>query len=388
MVGLTIAIALGQAGLTVAAIDRDTLQNQTLTDFDGRVSAVALGSIRMLERLGVWQNVAPHAQPIYDIRVSEGYSPFYLHYDHREVGEERFGVIAENRHIRYALQHRVSELDAVTLITPAAIKDIERTSHRAILRLDNGRSVQARLLIGADGKHSHVRASARIDVLESAYEQTAIVTTIAHVKPHYGLAQERFFPAGPFAVLPMQGNMSSLVWVEPQELAPVYLGLNDNVFLQEISKRVGGYLGDITLVGKRFSFPLSVMHASRYTDLRLALIGDAAHAIHPVAGQGVNLGWRDAAVLAEAIADAHRLGLDIGGASVLERYQRWRRFDNVAMMAMTDSLNRLFSNRSKLLHIARGSGFALVDKLPALKRFFMRNAMGMVGDLPKLMQAG
>ena len=282
-------------------------------------------------------------------------------------------------------------------------------------------------MIGADGKQSQVRALAGIKATEWKYKQTAIVCTIRHELPHHGLAQERFLPAGPFAVLPMtpifpsplvgeggaqrrergylkdnskipplpnplpQGERenfyrSSLVWVEPDDRIKLYLELPEKEFAQEIHERVGDYLGTIETAGQRFSYPLSLMHANTYISDRLALIGDAAHAIHPIAGQGVNLGFRDVGVLAELITARFRLGLDIGSDEVLAHYQRWRRFDNVAMLAVTDGLNRLFSNNLLPIRVARDLGLWTVAKLPPLKRFFMRDAMGLTGDLPEMMK--
>ena len=250
-----------------------------------------------------------------------------------------------------------------------------------------GGRCKASLLVAADGKFSRLREECGIKTLNTSYRQTAIVCTIRHRLPHEGLALERFLPAGPFAALPMQENRSALVWTEPDDRAPAMLALDDASFAHEIRARLGDYLGDFEVIGKRFSYPLTLTLATRYTDTRFALIGDAAHAIHPIAGQGVNVGFRDVAVLAELAEDAVRLGLDIGSPMLLEHYQRWRRFDSMTMGAMTDGINRLFSNDITAIRLARDAGLSAVNRMPALKRFFMQHAMGLAGDLPRMMRA-
>ena len=384
MVGMSLAVALAREGLRVAVIEKTALPAQLEPTFDGRVSAIALGSKNVLDNIGVWKGMRAEAQPIFDIRVSDGSAPFFLHYCHREIGNEPFGYIIENRHIRHALHNTARSQPNIRLYENAAMFGYAADEEGCEVRL-NDQALRCALLIAADGKQSPVRKLAGIYALEWGYEQTAIVCTIEHEKPHEGLAQERFLPAGPFAVLPMTGNRSSLVWVEPNDRVSVYLELSDNEFAQEITERVGDYLGAITASGKRFSYPLSLMHAKSYIGKRLALIGDAAHAIHPIAGQGVNLGFRDVAVLAELIGERFRLGNDIGAPDMLEHYQRWRRFDNTTMLAVTDGLNRMFSNNILPLRLTRDMGLWAVGKMPSVKRFFMRHAMGLEGDMPKLM---
>lgn len=385
MVGMALALSLARQGISVTVIERGAMPAQLQPSFDGRVSAIAEGSRRLLDYAGAWEFMVAHAEPILDIRVTDGDTPFFLHYDHREVGTAPFGFIVENRHIRHALQRAANGAPNLTIFDKAALTRFERDAAGVTLRLAD-KEIRARLLIGADGKHSAIRKQAGIDAVEWGYKQTAIVCTIAHEKPHHGLAQERFLPAGPFAVLPMQNNHSSLVWVEPNDRVQIYLDLPEEEFVQEIKERVGDYLGELRTVGQRFSYPLSLMHAKSYVGERLALIGDAAHAIHPIAGQGVNLGFRDVAVLSELVGKKFRLGLDIGGEDTLSHYQRWRRFDNVAMLAVTDGLNRLFSNNIPPMRLARGLGLWAVGKLPPLKRLFMRDAMGLAGDLPEVIK--
>ncbi len=386
MVGLSLACALAGAGVEVIVIDRAAPAVVTDAGFDGRVSAIAHGSQRALVALGLWDALAEHAQPILEIRVADGESPLFLHYDHRDLGSAPFGYIIENRHIRRALFAAAAGLDRLRLLAPCSVASLARGQGGVEARLENGAAVRARLAVAADGRDSAVRGGAGISVTGWRYAQVGIVCTVAHDRPHRGIAHERFLPAGPFAILPMTGNRSSLVWTERADLAPAMMALGESEFNAETARRFGDFLGGIEVVGKRWSFPLSLLHAERYVAERLALVGDAAHAIHPIAGQGLNLGLRDAAALAESLIDARRLGLDIGAASVLERYQRWRRFDSLVLMAVTDGLNRLFSNDAAPLRVARDIGLAAVNHAGPLKQLIMRHAMGTLGRLPRLIR--
>ena len=372
MVGLSLATSLARAGLSVAVLEKTSLSSQLEPEFDGRVCAISLGSQRILEDMGAWENMSAYAEPILDIRVTDGATPFFLHFDHNEVGDEPVGFIIENRYIRYGLQQTAATLPNLKIIDNFAIESIAQTPYKISINEE----ITAKLLIGADGRGSQVRELAGIEKTTWGYKQTAIVCTIEHELPHYGLAQERFLPAGPFAVLPMQGNKSSLVWVEPDDRVSVYMELEEPEFLQEISQRVGKYLGKITSSSQRFSYPLSLLHAKQYARQRVALIGDAAHGMHPIAGQGVNLGFRDVPVLAELIKRQAALGLDIGGVAILGEYAKLRRFDTITMLATMDLLNRLFSNNLLPIRAARDIGLWAVSKTPPLKRFFMRRAMG------------
>jgi 2-octaprenyl-6-methoxyphenol hydroxylase len=387
MVGMAAAIAFATAGIRSAVIEHVPHPKQLESRFDGRTAAISLGTKRLLDTIGAWQHMEPHAQPINDIRVIDENSPGFLHYDHREVGNEPFGWILENRIIREALFTRGDALQQyITLYAPNTATAIEITSGYAKATLNDNTQLHAPLLVAADGKFSTTRERLGIKTLTVPYHQTALVCTIAHSKPHHGLALERFLPIGPFAVLPMQNDCSSLVWSESTDRAKAMLELNDAEFVEEIQKRVGNYLGEISLAGPRFSYPLTLVHAEQYSTHRAALVGDAAHGIHPIAGQGVNLGFRDVAVLAEVITEAHRLGLDIGFETTLSAYNRWRALDAFAMVSVTDGLTRLFSNNIAPLKAARRLGLGTVGKLPPLKRFFMRHAMGLEGDLPRLMR--
>lgn len=386
MVGMSLGIALARAGMRIAIIERGPMPSQLEPTFDGRASAVALGSSMILDSIGVWELMQPHGEPILDIRATDSDTPMFLHYDHTEVGDNPFGWIIENRHIRHALHEAGSTLESLDIIDRSSIDAFETSDTHITVHVKGRTDMRCRLLIGADGKQSTVRRLAGIGAHEWSYRQTAIVCTIEHTEPHHGLAQERFLPAGPFAVLPMTGNRSSLVWVEPEERVQLYMELPEDEFVQEIKERVGDYLGDLRCTGPRFTYPLSLMHAKSYIAPRIALIGDAAHGMHPLAGQGVNVGFRDVGVLAELLTEQFRLGLDIGSNDVLEHYQRWRRFDNVTMLAVTDNLNRLFTNSILPIKLVRGIGLWTVDKIPPLKRLFMRHAMGLVGDLPEMVR--
>ncbi len=386
LVGATLAYSLAHTGMQVVVLDRGDPKIWLDDQFDGRASAVALASQRYLQALDLWSGMASHACPIHDIRVSEAKQPFFLHYDHRDLGDEPFGYMVENRHIRRALYQAIEKHANVAVHAPVHIHKIERNSGGAKVTLKDDTIIEAPLIIAADGRRSRLRAEAGIRVTQWRYQQTGIVCTVQHEKPHHNIAHEHFIPVGPFAILPLLNNQSSLVWVESDETAPIIMALDEKEFLGELEKRFGDFLGKLEVVGPRWSFPLSLQHAHRYIDNRLALIGDAAHGMHPIAGQGLNLGWRDAAALTEVIHDARQLGLDYGLETVLEKYERWRRFDNTLMLAMTDGLNRLFSNDIRPLKFIRDAGLAIVNQLPPLKKVFMGSAMGLSGDVPKLMR--
>lgn len=386
LVGATLALALARGGLSVVVVDRDDPAAMVDAAYDGRTCAIALAGQRVLAGVGAWSAMADQAQPIADIRVADGRSLLFLHYDHRQLGTEPFGYIVENRVTRLALQGCLATATRITLKAPARLETVVREAGGVRARLADGTRVDARLLVGADGRNSAIRAQAGIGVYQWRYGQSGIVCTVAHERPHHGVAVEHFLPAGPFAILPMTRQRASIVWTEKDPLVPVLMGLDDDEFLFELQRRFGDYLGRLRLEGPRFAYPLALHHAYRYTDTRLALLGDAAHGMHPLAGQGLNMGLRDVAALAEAAVDAHRLGLEIGTAPMLRDYERWRRFDNTLMLALTDVMNRLFSNDIAPLRLARDIGLAAVDRMPPLKRVFMRHAMGLVGDLPRLMR--
>ena len=380
--GLTLGIACASAGLKVLVIDREDPVTMIGAQFDGRTSAIAYGSMRVLDGIGVWPILAAKAEAIREIRVADNSAPLFLHYDHREIGDEPMGWIVENRDLRRALHDRARQLRNLVLIAPMQVQ----SGTDGVITLGNGNIVRAELIAAADGKNSPLREAAGIKSVTWSYPQIGIVATVRHAKPHRGVAVEHFLPAGPFAILPMTGNRSSIVWTERATLAPNILKLDDAAFHAELASRFGDFLGDISVEGPRWSYKLSFLHAQTYVAPRLVLVGEAAHVIHPIAGQGLNMGIRDTAALAECLIDGRRLGLDLGDGTVLARYERWRRFDNIALAAVTDGLNRLFSNSVPPLKLARDVGLAAVGQAPPLKHFFMRHAMGTVGDLPRLVR--
>lgn len=391
MVGLPLGLALAQGGLKTVIADAAPPATVLDPNFDGRVSALAYASVRMLTALGVWDRLVPHAQPIREILVTDGQagkpaSPFSLHFDAQEVGAQALGHIAENRHIRAALYRGVEACPNLELMAPAKVKSLTVDAGGAVVRLADGDEISAALVIAADGRDSPLRSQMGVQVIGWSYPQTGIVATVEHERPHNGVAYEHFLPSGPFAILPMTGNRSSLVWTEAKTKAPALLALDETGFHEELSRRFGGHLGKIRSAGPRWSYPLSFHLARDFVRPRFALAGDCAHGIHPIAGQGLNLGLKDGAALAEVLLDAGRLGRDIGALDTLKRYERWRRFDSFALAASTDALNRLFSNDIAPLRHLRDLGLGIVDSIGPARRFFMRHAGGDVGKLPRLMK--
>ena len=387
LTGLLLGVACAGAGLTVAIVDRQDPAALLADDFDGRASAISYGSHKVLEAIGLWPDIALDAQPILEIRVADGDSPRFLHYDHRELGTGApLGYIVENRILRRSLADRVRSVPNLLFLAPLAVGSVSTTAFGATATLSDERRMRVRLVAAADGRQSPLRRAAGIRAVEWQYPQIGIVTTVRHQHPHNGVAVEHFMRAGPFAILPMTGNRSSIVWTERAELAPRIVGLSAPAFSAELAARFGDFLGAVEPIGPRWTYPLTLLLAESYAAPRLALVGEAAHTIHPIAGQGLNLGIRDLAALAELVIDARRLGLDIGDESVLLRYQQWRRFDALALAAVTDGLNRLFSNSLPPVQLARDIGLAAVNRLPPLKRLLMRDAMGIVGDLPRLVR--
>jgi 2-octaprenyl-6-methoxyphenol hydroxylase len=355
---------------------------------DLRASAIAAAARRMFEALGVWEAVAQDAQPILDMVVTDSklehaMRPVFLTFAGEIENGEPFAHMIENAPLNAALAAKARAQGIELRAT--AVTGFEHAGARINVSLGDG-DVSAALLVAADGAKSRVREQAGIATHGWNYGQSAIVTTVAHERPHEGRAIEHFLPAGPFAILPLKGSRSSLVWTESDAEAKRIVGLPDDEFHAELERRFGLHLGDIGVVGARRAYPLGLFIARSFVAERIALVGDAAHVIHPIAGQGLNMGLRDVAALAEAIVDAARLGLDIGGAEVLERYQRWRRFDTAVMGVATDGLNRLFSNESDVLRLMRDVGLGVVDRMPALKSFFMREAAGVTGDVPRLLR--
>ena len=387
--GLLLAVACAGAGLSTIVVDRQDPAAMTTERFDGRTSAIAYGSRLVFDGIGLWPAIEHEAEPIREIRVADDDSPLFLHYDHRELGPGTgspapLGYIVENRVLRRALFDRAATLPSLRLLAPRAVAEMQASDTGASVTLEDGSRLRARLVAAADGQNSPLRRAAGIGTVEWRYSQTGIVTTVRHERPHRDIAVEHFLPAGPFAILPTIENRSSIVWTEDADLAPPLLALPDAGFASELRARFGDFLGDVEPVGPRWAYPLALMQAERYVGRRLALVGEAAHVIHPIAGQGLNIGIRDIAALAEIIIDARRLGLDIGDASLLKRYERWRRSDALLLAAVTDGLNRLFSNTITPVKLARDIGLAIVNRLPPLKRLLMQHAMGLLGDRPRL----
>ncbi len=383
-VGAALACSLAASGVRVAVVDRAPLPPMEHPDFDGRAYAIAAGSRAMLEAAGVWQRLPFEPCPILDIRVSDGKtgraaSPLFLHFDHAEAGAGPFGWMVEARSLRVALNAQLHALAATQVFAPAEAV-VTRSADRATVRIGDD-ELTCKLVVAAEGRGSPLRTQAGIAISKLAYRQSGIVCAIAHEKPHQGAALEHFLPAGPFAQLPMTGtdgapNLSAIVWTERAEVAPRIMALDEAAFGREVARRLGGHLGAIRPVGRRWIYKLGAMHAHRYTAERLVLVGDAAHGIHPIAGQGLNLGLRDVILLTELVRDAVAEGRDPGDPALLARYQATRRPANLMMLGATHALDRLFSTDNGLVRTMRDVGIAGVQRLPPLKRLFMRQAMG------------
>ena len=398
--GLTLAVALRQAlGASFAVAVADPGLGRAAAADDERASAIVASVRRLFETLGVWQRVAADAQPILDMvvtdsRLGDAVRPTFLTFAGEVEPGEPFAHMVENRIVVDALTTTARDLGielrstAVTdfMVSAANGEGLSSGPGRIEARLSDAHTLGARLLVAADGARSTIRSKAGIATHGWSYGQSAIVVNVAHARDHHGRAEEHFLPAGPFAILPLKGNRASIVWTETTADAERIMALPQAEFDAELEQRFKLHLGEIKVIGKRRMHPLGFFVARSFVAERIALIGDAAHLIHPIAGQGLNMGLKDVAALAEVLVDAARLGLDPGALDVLERYQRWRRFDTMAMGIATDGLNRLFSNRSDALRLLRDVGLGLVDRLPVLKRLFIREAAGLVGEVPKLLR--
>ena len=384
-VGGTLACRLAEGGARVAVVDRAALPPMEHPDFDGRAYAVAGGSRLLLEASGLWAALPLPVCPIEDIRVSDGRvgrpaSRLHLHFDHRDVGAAPFGWMVEARSLRVALNTRLAALPRLQVHAPATAS-VERGAAGAVVRVSGGAAIQARLVVAAEGRGSALRQQAGIRVTDIPYPQRGLVCAIAHERPHGNTALEHFLPSGPFAQLPMVGiegapHVSAIVWTERTGTAERLYAADDALFGREIARRLGGHLGALRPIGRRWLYPLSAMHAHRYVDERLVLVGDAAHGIHPIAGQGLNLGFRDVIALSDLVLQAVRAGGDAGAPALLAEYQRRRRGANLLMLGATDALDRLFSTDNPFVRRVRDLGIAGVDRMPGLKRLFVRQAMG------------
>ncbi len=389
--GPALALALAQTGHTVSVIDSLAETVRTDAAFDGRSYALALASKRLLEAIGVWERVADHAQPMLEIKVTDGHagsgpSPFFMHFDHAEIEEGPMGYMVEDRHLRRAFLEAMAEEKRITQISGKTVVAQETGTSGVTLTLDDGSTVAGQLVVGCDGRRSGTAARAGIKRSGWDYGQTALVCAIEHDLPHHGVAHQFFMPPGPLAILPLTDNRSSIVWSERTDTAHRINALPEAEYLQVLRPRFGDFLGDIRLQGDRFTYPLNLTIANSFISDHLALVGDAAHGMHPIAGQGLNAGLRDVGALAEVLTLAGRRGEEIGSTLVLQRYQEWRRFDTASLAMATDVFNKLFSNDNPLLRIGRDIGMGIVGSLPGLRRGFVREAAGLTGDLPKLLQ--
>jgi len=386
LTGLALAAALANTDCRAALVEARPLEQTLAAPFDGRVTAVARAARRMLEAIGAWATMARTAEPIRHIEVADAAGMASVHYDSADVGDQPMGHIVENRMIRQALLATVEAADNIDVMAPSEIAALKRDRFRIEATAQDGRRLQARLLALCEGRLSASRERLGIASTRTTYDQTAIVCTLIHDNPHQGTAIERFFSDGPFAILPLNGNRSSIVWALANDSAPAIIALDDDAFAAEVAERFGDRLGGIRLEGRRWHYPLTLVTSERLVAERVALVGDTARGIHPIAGQGWNLALRDVAALAEIIVDSIALGLDPGQTDRLERYAAWRRVDGLTLVGVTDGINSLFSNDNALLRIARDAGLATVEHLPVAKRLFMRHAMGELGDLPRLMR--
>jgi 2-octaprenyl-6-methoxyphenol hydroxylase len=388
--GPALGLALARAGLSVAVVDAQPARARAEAAFDGRAYALAVASKRLLTAIGLWPALADKAQPMLKVvasdgRPGEGASPWRLTFDSAEIEEGPAGFMVEDRHLYAAFLGAMQATPGLTHIPGTTVTGHQPGPAGVIVLLSDGRQLTARMIAACDGRVSPTAARAGIRRIGHAYGQTALVAAIAHERLHKGEAHQFFMPAGPLAILPLTGNRSSIVWSEREESARAIAAMDDEGFLDLLRPRFGTFLGEISLAGPRFSYPLTLTLAERYTAPRLALVGDAAHGVHPIAGQGLNLGLRDVAALAEVLVNAHRRGEDIGAKDVLERYQSWRRFDATTLALGMDAVNAVFSNDNSLLRTGRDLGLGLVNRIAPLRRAFMRQAAGLTGQTAKLL---
>jgi 2-octaprenyl-6-methoxyphenol hydroxylase len=388
LVGLALASALDSSGLSAIVVDPADPSPRTDAAFDGRTSAVSSSSMRMLDTIGVSAHLPEPGCPIRRIAVSDGLAPGGLHFD--AADDEPLGVMHENRNLRAALHERAQAGKNSWLLWNSRVSEVERGEQAVVVALEDGRKLGAPLLVAADGRNSVTREAAGINIARWKYDHQAIVSVIRHERPHDHVAYEIFYPSGPFALLPMnndtRGHRSAIVWSVAQEDAAGWLSLSDDDFAAEARIAMGGFLGEIAMLAPRSSYPLGFHHAAQITANRLALVGDAAHAIHPIAGQGLNLGFRDAAALAEVLVEGARLGLDLGDRQLLDRYQRWRSLDALSVAFATDTLTRLYGLPGRTASAIRRLGMGLVGRISPLRDQLMSEARGASGDLPLLLR--
>lgn len=388
--GSTLALALAGAGLKVTLVDPVDVPTRAAPEFDGRSYALSIGSCNLLRALGLWERLKQDAQPILEIQVGdgragEGPSPLVMEFDHAEIEEGPMGHMVEDRHLRPALLDALDAAPGIEQVSGRRVVAQAPGANAIEVTLDDGSTHRASLLVGCDGRNSSTASRAGIRYAGWRYGQDALVAAIAHERPHGRVAHQFFMPEGPLAILPLRGNRSSIVWTERSTRAAGIEALDDNAYLDVLRPRFGDFLGDIALAGQRYTYPLALSLAKSFVAPRVALAGDAAHAVHPIAGQGLNAGLKDVASLSEVLVEAARRGEDIGQSDVLGRYERWRRFDATALAVATDGFNRLFSNDNPLLRLGRDLGLGLVNALPPLRRGLIREAAGLTGDRPRLL---
>ena len=388
LVGLALASALDSSGISTILVDPADPEERKSAEFDGRTSAVSSSSMRMLETVGVTAYLPEPGCPIFKIQVADGLRPGGLAFEPED--DEPLGVMHENRHLRAALLARAEAGKNSWLLWKSSAKSVERGPHNVVISLEDGRKLTAPILAAVDGRNSPTRAAAGITVARWKYDHSAIVSTLRHEQPHGNIAYEIFFPSGPFALLPMtdddKGHRSAIVWSVPKEDAQGWLTLTDQQFAAEAQAAMGSFLGKIELAAPRSTYPLGFHHAAQITSERLALVGDAAHAIHPIAGQGLNLGFRDAAALAQVLAEGARLGLDLGDKQLLDRYQRWRAIDSLSVAFATDSLTRIYGIPGKTASAVRRFGMGLIGRISPIRNKLMSEARGTSGELPLLLR--
>ena len=389
LVGLALAAALDSGGLSAILVDPADPDERLDTAFDGRTSAVSSSSMRMLEATGVADHFPAPGCPIRKIQVADGLESGGLAFE-PEAGDDPLGHMHENRHLRATLRARAEAGRQLWLLWKSRVADVDRGDHGVVVALEDGRKLCAPLLIAADGRNSPMREAAGIRIARWRYDHSAIVSVLRHERPHDNVAYEIFYPSGPFALLPMTdddtGHRSAIVWSVRKDDAPGLLSLSDEDFAAEARAAMGGFLGTIALAAPRSTYPLGFHHAAQITAHRLALVGDSAHAIHPIAGQGLNLGFRDGAALAQVLVEGARLGLDLGDRQLLDRYQRWRSLDALSVAFATDSLTRIYAIPGRTASAVRRFGMGLIDRIAPVRNRLMWEARGTSGDLPLLLR--
>ena len=388
--GSLMAIAAANIGFSTIVLDSKDNEASAKNRFDGRSYALALSSVRLLKNLDIFEDIIDKSQPILDIKILDGKlvqgpSQFSLHFDNNEIHDGPMGQMVEDRFIRKALFTKISKNEQINYKFNSKVTEHKNQSGYISVKLDNGKKLNTKLLIGADGRNSELASRADIKKSGWKYNQSALVCAIEHEADHNGVAWQYFMPSGPLAVLPMTGKRSCIVWTEQNANAKAINLFDETRYTKILAARLGNFLGKFKIIGDRHTYPLELSIADRFIDERLALIGDAAHSVHPIAGQGLNAGFKDIAVLAHIIQDAHHRGEDLGSLGVLKRYEEWRRFDSAQLAYSTDLFNKLFSNENEALRLARNIGLKLLDSIPVAKRNIIKEAAGITGELPRLM---